>query len=61
MLGVVDKEGERMSKEIWTKRSLENHGENLQRVVKEGASRDDLHSQRNSQPWKAKKNRESAL
>ena len=52
ILVVIDKEKEKRFKELWTKEALEAYGENLQRLVKEGAILEATQSQKDYQPWK---------
>ena len=44
LLVAADKEAEKRNKDMWTKEAIEEHGENFQRMVKEGTSCQRLHS-----------------
>ena len=52
----ADKEAEKMCKEIWTKDVIEEHGENLQKLLKEGSSNLNPNPSKELQPWQILRN-----
>ena len=61
LLAAADKEVEKRNKDMWTKEAIEEHGENFQRMVKEGTSCQRLHSYNQLQPWEVRRNQSMAL
>ena len=61
LLVAADKEAQKRNKDMWTKEAIEEHGENFQRMVKEGTSCQRLHSHNQLQPWEVRRNQSMAL